>query len=512
MDNNQSLVSLGIDSLGYIQLVMEIETELGVSITHDCWYEDPTFGQMLDQIKVRLQSDPSPKPPGSFGEAAHRSLELPVTYNQHRALFLETLRPQERPPMLLAAVALTQDVDAARLERSLRDINHLHDAFRIRFARRGDGFFLRTAPEGGLILNQVDCPAPAGQVLDNLRSGAAMFDEIHGIIRAFDRAPLGRITHLRCGDGASLLAISVHHAIFDGLSAAIFMRHLQELYGAKQPQSVLNRLRPICAPYSEYAAFEPSLLSNDKRAALISFWRGYLAGSAKITNCFSNDQAFTPFSCAIAPVELDEQMVCSLRHLCARNELTPHIALLGCFQLALAATNGVIDVRTATPTANRQPRFVNTLGFFVNPVIVRNLLVDLDITVVQSLLSLRHSASQSYRHGGLPLRHIVDALCPSIVGQCNPLFDSWFSIQVSISDSKVAEELGWKIYILPTGDLRVAHALELIWDGDRLVGKIAVTTGSATANMLASNFMSALDAVFSKRQVRIRDLLANKRR
>ncbi|WP_141288223.1 condensation domain-containing protein, partial [Ideonella azotifigens] len=140
---------------------------------------------------------------------------------------------------------------------------------------------------------------------------------------------------------------------------------------------------------------------------------------------------------------------------------TTHVLLLACMQWAMAAGNGELDVLTSTPTRNRPARFAETIGCFVNPVIVRQRM-DPQRSLLDNLTALRGAATAAYRHGAFPAARVVRELFPELLRQRIPLASSWFAIQVGTATQEVQQRHQFRLLNLAAGRaMGAGFALEL---------------------------------------------------
>ena len=427
----------------------------------------------------------------------------PVSENQHRALFLEALRPDDPPAMLRGAVLLPSGIDLPRLHTAFHCISRVQEVFRTRFERSSDGFVQFVSEEGGLEFDEQRFEGNAEELVRSLKEDR-LFDILQPPISAFQQAPLARATLLRCDDGAIVLAVFFHHVIFDGMSSAIFMRQLIDFYSADDPEALVQLMRRRCAPYSEFVAYQHEHLSGSRALELLGFWRRYLDGVIPISSSINNLDLF----CAVeTEIQFDASAVDTLNLLCSRHALTPHVLLLGCFQLAIAAVTGERSILTGTPVKNRPSRFADTVGLFVNPVVIRNVL-DIDRSLLDNILALRGSASQAYRHGSLPLRRIISGLFTDLSAQRKPLFQSWFSIQVMTADADFQAANNFTVFNMPAGRaVTIDQSLELQSIDGGLCGHLVTDSRVDADGATARAFLTIVDAMINNSTIALGDLL-----
>lgn len=426
------------------------------------------------------------------------SLPRPVSEIQRRFLAAEARYTQLAPHLQRSVCLLPRGMDLVRLRQAFALVNQLQDAFRTSFQRGADlsTFTQKVDAEGGLQIVDRAFNGSSEALVRALTQGD-LFEQLHAGIDPFGAPPLARGHLLHMQDGLTALVLSVHHAIFDGSSAAALFGQLIELIRADKAEALVPQIRGRFAPYAAFVRHEQLLLSGERLEALQRFWRGYLADPPKAAVGDPSDaQALgLPNDVQATEIELSIGQVEGLNALAQAHRLTPHLLLLACMQWAIAASSGELDVLTSTPTRNRPSRFAETIGCFVNPVIVRQR-VDLQSSMLDNLAQLRTSATAAYRNGAMPAARVMRELFPELMRQRIPLARSWFAIQVSTADVEVQDKLQLRILNLASGRaMGAAYALELQPEQRRLRGPFLTRRHFDPGNLSARLFSGLVSAL-----------------
>ena len=98
--------------------------------------------------------------------------------------------------------------------------------------------------------------------------------------RPFDLAvgPLIRGCLIRLSAGEHVLALSVHHVVFDEWSARVFRRELVALYAAFRAGEP-DPLPPLPVQYADFAVWQREWLSEAVLEGQLAYWRDQLAGA-----------------------------------------------------------------------------------------------------------------------------------------------------------------------------------------------------------------------------------------
>lgn len=430
-----------------------------------------------------------------------------VSEVQRQFLIAETVTP-DRPPHLQHCVCLMPpDFDEGRLRRAIALLDGVHDAMRLRF-ERGEEWHVyrrRVLAEGGLELECQDCTEDARTLLRALRQEDRL-DRLHPPIAAFGPRPLARATLLHSSDARVLLVLSVHHLAFDGLSAAIYCRHLVDLYVAADPAREAAALRARVVPYTQFIRDQHVQLFGAGRAALHAFWREALRDLDIDRTPLAPATVAAPPACRrsfpVAPA-----LARRVAAFAAERALTPHLVLMACLQWAVHSVRGDRDLLTLTPTRNRPPAFAETLGCFMNPVVVRQR-IDPGAPVDEVLRRLRVTASAAYRHSALPIGHVVRELCPELLAAQVPLWRTWFGIQVPTVSFPLPDRAQVELHSLPQG--RTAGkglSIELVADGDGYEGLLLANASMPQAPRVLERFLHLAEQLPRQPGVRLGDLL-----
>ncbi|MGQ7883549.1 condensation domain-containing protein, partial [Burkholderia pseudomallei] len=156
-------------------------------------------------------------------------LALPASVAQRRLWFVENGDVRASTYNVPAAFTLTGPLDDAVLERALAFMQQRHPALRSRFRTRDGELRIELAPQPAPLARQ-----DLGALDADVRARTAERLCANHANRRFDLerdAPI-RCLLLRLGENEHVLAVNVHHIVFDDWSIRIFFRELGAVYGA----------------------------------------------------------------------------------------------------------------------------------------------------------------------------------------------------------------------------------------------------------------------------------------
>ncbi|MFL6127099.1 condensation domain-containing protein, partial [Actinophytocola sp.] len=324
---------------------------------------------------------------------------------QTRLWFTDRLAPDDAPYNIALANRLTGPLDVAALRRALRAVADRHDVLRWRIRQTAGEPFAECAPPADVPLAVVEV-ASEQELARLLAAGARrVFDLDAGLTWA--------ATLYRLAPGEHVLAITVHHAVFDGWSQAPLYADLARAYRQAQA-GVVPALPPLAATYADYAV---SRATRDREtgAADLAWWTEHLAGAPTVLD-LPRDRprpAVQTYAGAEASVSFPAGADTAVRALAATLGTTTAGVLLAALAELLRRVTGSADHVLGAVVADRGPaEFDDVIGLFVDtvPVRVRTGTGTTPDTFAGAVLANAAELRQATAHPGAPLDRIVDAL------------------------------------------------------------------------------------------------------
>jgi len=172
-----------------------------------------------------------------------------------------------------------EPLDAARVERALRELVLHHDALRLRFERGESGWRQFGAePNGDAILSESDLSG-----LPDAEREAALGEFAYALQSGLDLSA-GRLMRAglvrQGGARPDLLLVVIHHLAVDIVSWAVLLEGLQEAY-RQLGRGEAVKLPPKTTTYREWAARLAEHADSPKLRRELAFWLGD-AGAARV--------------------------------------------------------------------------------------------------------------------------------------------------------------------------------------------------------------------------------------
>ncbi|RPJ43672.1 MAG: hypothetical protein EHM21_11165, partial [Chloroflexi bacterium] len=299
IDPHQPLIALGLDSVTTIELVENIETTIGVTISLAEITQGATLEQLTRQLAGRLSGNSTlpeaapagaaapaatatpvaaaaPKPPEPQASTNQAAVEPPtedssLSYGQRALWFVQRLSPEDIAHNLVYAITLHTSLDAAAFRRGIQKLVLRHSALRTRFIEEDGRPLQRVYPDSEhFALTVEDASAWTSAQLDN-RLKREVYTPFN-----IETGPLIRFSLFNRRPQEFTIVLGLHHIIADLWSMAMLGYEIVELYAAEiqQRDPVLKTIR---GSYADSVRQETDMLAGPEGEKLLAYWKERLA-------------------------------------------------------------------------------------------------------------------------------------------------------------------------------------------------------------------------------------------
>ncbi|WP_034286978.1 non-ribosomal peptide synthetase [Amycolatopsis benzoatilytica] len=331
----------GGHSLTAMTMTAALRAEVGRDVGVGDIYRGRTLAGLIERVERAARTDEIELTTGHPPE---------LSPGQRRLWFLDRLAPGSAAYNTPLARRLRGPVDPVRLQAALNAVLARHEVLRWRFP--ADGGLPRAVadPPSALPLPVVDLSAD--QLQPELDAEAtAPFDLASG--------PLVRAKLLRLAPDDHVLAITFHHAVFDGWSLQPFCRDLSAAY--------TGELAPLPVGYADYPAWR-SERDRRRSAEDLAWWREHLSDAPTVLD-LPRDHSRPSAQAhrgALVRGRLDPEVSAAVEELAANLDTTSSVVLFAAFAELLHGVTGRDDLVLGTPVADRgHVAFHDLVGFFV---------------------------------------------------------------------------------------------------------------------------------------------------
>lgn len=343
----------GGHSITAMRLVAALRTRLG----RDVAVEDVLHGRTLRAVAARA------------GDAAPLGAEPPVrgrppalSPSQQRLWFLERYSPEAAAAYnIVLAERLHGPLDEDALRAALTAVAARQEVLRWRIPDTDGVPYAVLDPVTPVPLPVTDLSSlPAEQREREL--AAALSAEAGRRFRLAADA-LWRVRLFRLGPAEHVLAITAHHAVFDGWSQSLLYADLAAAYAAGPAA-----LKPLPATYADYVAWRDERRTRRADGDL-GWWTSHLDGVPTVLEVPGDRPrpAEQTYAGGYAGTWLDEAATADLHRFARGLGATPSAVLLAAFGLVLAGRAGQDELVVGTPAVDRRhPDFEDMVGFFID--------------------------------------------------------------------------------------------------------------------------------------------------
>jgi amino acid adenylation domain-containing protein len=352
-------------------------------------------------------------------------LAFPASVAQQMFWYMEMLQGNVTAFNVPLRFSLTGPLDMDLFDRALNAVIQRHESLRTHFEEENGELMQIVSPQMKLPISYVDISHfPA----DRIREEADRLGSIEAN-RSFRLAvePLMRAEILRLGHDHHYFHFTVHHALFDGMSMAIFGKELAEFYQAffeNRPP----RLEPLAIQYGDYSVWQKEFLQSPKVQVQIDYWKNKLKGmtEVEIPTDFPRPPLKTwrgDITSILLPKPLSER----LQTIAAEKGATLFHIHLAAFMLLLRRYSGNTDIAVGAPVFGRNSSDLEPLiGVFINTLILRGDLSG-NPTFFDYLERIRTMSLEAFDNQDLPFERLVHELAPPRDPSRNPLFQINFN-------------------------------------------------------------------------------------
>ncbi|HCY85515.1 MAG TPA: non-ribosomal peptide synthetase [Desulfobacteraceae bacterium] len=410
---------MGGHSLLATVVISRIQKAFNVHIPVTGLFDYPTIAEFGHYLEGVLQVD---RASHSTIRPADREQPLALSFGQQRLWFLDKFEGSNSASYNVPlAFKVSGPMDIPALNRAVNEIVRRHEVLRTVFkdpAKNKAGKNGSSAPVQVILPElQVDLTLADAGFDDRLdtnlptdRDKRAARIVSHECLKPFNlsQGPLIRVLLVRKTDREHLLLITLHHIVFDGWSAGVFMKELEQLYAAY----TLGKPSPLTEPdiqYADFARWQRDTLQGDTLAAHMAYWKNQLAGSPLSTE-LPTDYPRPPvqtFNGDVVRFHLGPALAEKLTALCRASGVTLFMALYAAFATLLSRYNGKTDIVIGSPVANRtHGQTEDLIGFFVNTLALR---ADLSGTpsFTALLARVKQCTTDAYAHQDLPFERLI---------------------------------------------------------------------------------------------------------
>ncbi len=508
---------LGGNSLKANAIVLELHALTGISLPIKSVFDLPTAGKLASHPAIKEAGFHGEKPPGTIlpttgnpsgGEDQPGMPPVALSENQKALWFMHKAEPGLAAYNIFYSITFSGPLDEIVLARALRNITDRHPVLRTRF---GSGAMQEVSDnlatgihDPGMDIHVAGtAPFLAADAVAHAREMAMKpFDLEH-------EAPCRFILY-RLPGGRHLLAIVVHHLVFDGSSFDLFLSELATQYDRETTSSPAE----IVLPASSYAHFcreEQLYLEGIRYTSDRQYWKNLLEEAPSFFDLATDYKRPEIPSREGGQVRrmIGRTLKSKLKTLGDRYGASMFMTCLSAFSVLLYRHSGRNDFLVGTPVANRfMKSFTSLIGYFVNTMLFR-VKIDPELVFLDFLEQVKEQTLESLARSGFPFSHLGEVMKTERVPGINPFFQVMFAYHEANWEFSTGAGMTGVAAEEFSGCSKFDLFTEIFDRGDD--AEIVLTYASRlyhpqTISNLAGHFMEILDHIVSAPGTRISEV------
>ncbi|MFC6081925.1 amino acid adenylation domain-containing protein [Sphaerisporangium aureirubrum] len=505
---DDDLFDLGGHSLTMTQITARIRERLGVDVSLDAFFDDPTVGGVVEEItRLRAEADEAP---GDTLQAGVRprpaGVAPPLSFAQERLWFLQRFDPDDASYNMYLVLRLRGPLDIRALGDALDAVVARHESLRTSFPDIDGAPIAVIDPPGPVRIDRIDLTGAADPEEEARRLVAVRVNAPFDLAAA----PPLRAGLLTLGRDDHVLCFSLHHIVADGWSNSILFDDLFAFYQARVAGTEPG-LPPLPVQYGDIALWQRERDSGAAAEASLAYWRDRLAEPSRLELPTDKPAGRRPEG-AFHTFRVPEEVVARLERVAQEHGASLFMVLVAAYQVLLARHTGQEDILVGTPWAARdRVELEPVIGYLTDTLVLRGDLRG-DPEFGDLLDATRRTVLDAHTHRTVPFERLIGELGVPRDIHHNPLLSTMVILHSQVGDGTPPERVGDLGVELFDGGYRQAKfdlALET-WRGEQgliaVLGYDATLFHAATIQGLAARFDVLLRGVADAPGTRISHL------
>ena len=397
VDMECPLGMMGLTSLSAIRLAILIQQRYGVSLQAKQMVKKSSLLSIEDDIVERLianleqESDSTSPATEEISDISEESLSVPLSYAQTGVYFDCLKNPTVIQYNIPQMITFARDTDTVSLSEAIRTLVGKHPELTVHFNQTDEGIMQIVNPE---LTTDIPVKAMSEEQLEQYKQE---------FVRPFDLAmgPLFRFGIVTTPQAVCLL-FDVHHLVFDGGSADIFLSQLCDiLNGSPVDDEIIS--------YPAYVMAEKKAEDSKEYQVARDFFRKQLSAVETATEVRSDLQnpVTGTVSEAIVPLDFDGiQSQLSTLNAELLTVVTPaHLILSAVYYTLSRFANSEQVCITTVSNGRSDLRIRNTVGMFVNTLAITATIGNQ--TVKDFLIEVSDNFDETLSHENYPFAQIA---------------------------------------------------------------------------------------------------------
>jgi len=379
----------GLTSISAIKLAVQVNKRFGVTLDSKALVKTGTLQSIENEILNSMLKGQQVAPKEADANPVQSSMsnvQCPLSYAQTGVYFECLKNPTSTIYNIPYLLSFPAGIEADKLADSVKQVVEAHPELSIHFTTEGDSIVQTLADSVPVVVPMIEM------------SDEALIAYKNEYVRPFNlqKAPLYRFEVVKTESGVHLL-MDVHHLVFDGGSADLFIRQIcSALEGISVEKETYS--------YLDFVGDQQKAQESDAFKTAQQFFAEKLQtceGASEIPADLPKTDQQGFIGEAVCPTDYDKATA-----FCRQQEMTPaHLFLAATAYVVSRYTNNR-EVYLSTISSGRSNlKIADTVGMFVNTLAL-GLKID-DLTVIEYLKQVSETFDETLHHEDYPFARIA---------------------------------------------------------------------------------------------------------
>ncbi len=376
----------GLTSISAIKLAVQVNKRYGVTLDSKSLVKTGTLQTIENEILKSLLTGEAVAQPSTDARAAEAKTAVPLSYAQTGVYFDCLKNPASTIYNIPYLLSYPEGTDCGQLADAVKRVVEAHPELGVHFTTEGD-----------MIMQTYEGHVPV-EVKMSQMSEEELATYKNEFVRPFNlrEAPLYRFEIVTTPSGIYLL-MDVHHLVFDGGSADLFIRQLNAALEGKTVEKESYT-------YMDFVTDQLQAEQTDTFKASQQFFAEKLQtceGASEIPADLPKNDEQGYIGEAVCPVDFDQAVA-----FCRKHEITPAHLFLAATSYVVSRYTNNRDVYLCTVSSGRSNlKIADTVGMFVNTLAL-GMNID-DVSVLDFLKQTSDTFDETLRHEDYPFARIA---------------------------------------------------------------------------------------------------------
>ena len=441
---NSDFFSLGGHSLLAVTMLLSVNKQFDGNIRVRDFITKPSIANIVALLQ---QGGTAVTAKTTTVREIHRPAQLPMSSAQRRLWYIEQFTEGFNTYNVQITYDIDGQLDPDLVRRSLYFMAGRHESLRTVFNTDSGQWIQHVAAaedivdaaDNGRVMQPFAWVSDDISALNEQQRAQRLESKQYDYSRCpfdFESGPLWCAELTTISADHSRLYLVFHHAIFDGVSADIFIEEFVQCYQALE-RNAQPQLPELQYHYADYVLWQQQQNETNSIEQQYDYWKDKLGGELPVLNLPADfprpaELDYLGDTCGLS---LNAELIAGLEAVANRSQCSLFVVLLATYQLLLHKYTQQDDLLVGCPVAERdQGEFAGVIGFLVNTLVLRTQFSDLE-TVEDLLTNVRDQWYEAMAHGDVTFDDLVEKLQITRNVSHAPIFQTLFGYHKVAQDT-----------------------------------------------------------------------------